>query len=69
MWSGHGIIQRYNARDIVLPIFQNGHMCKIDATLKIISFFRKWHDENKIIFVSRLLLAIGSFLIHAIRGF
>jgi hypothetical protein len=34
-------IHRYNARDIVLPIFQNGHMCKIDATLEIISSFRE----------------------------
>jgi TATA-box binding protein (TBP) (component of TFIID and TFIIIB) len=40
MWSGHGIIHRYNAHDIVLLIFQNGHMCRIDATLKIVSSFK-----------------------------
>lgn len=39
MWSGRGIIHRYNAHDIVFPIFQNGHMCRIDATLEILSFF------------------------------
>jgi hypothetical protein len=69
MWSGHGIIHRYNACDIVLPIFQNGHMCRIDATLKIVSSFKERHHEDKVNFVSRPLLAIGSFLIHAIRGF
>lgn len=50
-------IHRYNARDIVLPIFQNGHMCKIDATLEIISSFREWHHEDKANFASRPLLA------------
>ncbi len=63
MWNG-GVIDTCDDRDFLNAIFQFKHLNKITIGLEMFNPFRYLHWEDMENFITSVIQAIGSFLIH-----
>jgi len=63
MWSG-GVIDTYDGCDFVKVIFQSRHLNRIIAGLEMFGPFIDLHQKNRKNFITNVIKAIRSFLIH-----
>jgi hypothetical protein len=63
MWNG-GAIDTRDGHGLVNVVFQSRHLNKIITRLEMFGPFKDLHRKNREIFITNIIQAVGSFLIH-----
>jgi hypothetical protein len=66
VWNG-GVIDIRDGRDLVNVVFQSKDLNRIIVGLEIFGPFRKLHRKDRENFITSVIRAITSFLIHEKR--